>query len=111
LRLYDIINFDLRFSIFITIFLIVSCSTENNIKKELILSGRVAEPAEYLILEKDTIHINQGVFLDTISQEKSQYKYIKLSSWKWPRIIYLETGETYSLHFDSNYFLLIKTPF
>lgn len=70
-----------------------SCRKNSIEPRQIYISGQANESVSYLKLGKDTIHIAKGVFSDTLIREESQYNYIQLDTWKWPKIIYLNTEE------------------
>lgn len=76
----------------------ISCDKSKSSKNSIIFSGTTPIECEYVIIKNDTIKINKGLFVDTILNDKSIYDYVQLSTWKWPKLIYLENDK--NLHVD-----------
>jgi len=51
----------------------------------------------------DTLEVENGNFSDSIIRAHNQYNYIKLSSWKWPQIVYLTPGDNLQFNFENKW--------
>lgn len=75
--------------IFILLFIFLySCNSEEN-QANVVIEGKVNDNVEYLTIGQDTIWVSNHQFSDTLPTKKEEYQYIKLNTWKWPRIVYL----------------------
>ncbi len=81
----------------LSIILITSCSFDKE-DESFILSGKTDAQATFLIFGTDTIKVTNGQFIDTLSLPFSQYEYIKLNTWKWPKLIFANQDS----HLDIN---------
>lgn len=90
--------------------LLFSCS-DKSLQKPTIISGKTDGLVEYIILKDDTIPVIDGLFLDTQVVDHDAYEYIQLSSWKWPKLFYLQNGEHLDIDFSHKDSYLVKDPF
>lgn len=93
----------MRIIIYLLFIFSYSCTTTKTPSDQIIISGTTDSTIQFLTLDQDTIPVVDGYFLDTLHQEKSHYYYLKTSAWKWPRIVYLETGKSLQLDFKKKW--------
>jgi len=90
----------MRFLLFLGFLLfLISCSIEEE-SDLFILSGKTGNETGFIIFGKDTIGINNGEFTDSIQLKASQYEYIQLNTWKWPKLIYAEKKKNLNIDFS-----------
>lgn len=85
--------------VFGLLFFIFSCSNPEK-QDAIVLTGKVDHTTSYIIINKDTIHIDQGQFSTTLPPDMGQYDYIQLSSWKYPKLIYIEGNSDINIDFS-----------
>lgn len=86
----------------LTVFL-AACTPSKQEPITVPVSGKTNLDSGYLTIGKDTLNIDKGSFSDTIQRPESQYNYLKLEAWDWPKIVYLETGEELKLDFQNDW--------
>lgn len=67
------------------------------------VSGVTDKDANYLTIGDDTLTVRDRLFSDSLDMEVDRYAYLKLDTWKWPRIIYLEKEQSHHLNFTENW--------
>ena len=85
---------------FVFFALIVEAQIPEN---KIFVSGETPPEVEFLTIAEDTIYVKDGEFSDSLFREQSEYNYLRLDSWKWPRIVYLESGKSISFDFRKEY--------
>lgn len=93
----------MRIPILILSVFLAACTPAKQKSHEVYLTGRTSPDSEYLTIGKDTIYIEQGIFSDTINRDEDQYNYLKLDSWKWPRIVHLGLEDNLNLDFQNEW--------
>ena len=97
-------SFIMRIGVYFFTVLLISCFVKEE-SYEIIVSGETSEDAEFLVIGKDTIAVVEGFFIDTLFNANDEYHYLKLSTWKWPRIVYLQSKGKYQLNFENDWIL------
>ena len=90
----------MRLSLLLLIVLITACQATKNQSDAIYISGTTTDDIKYLTIGTDTIAVANGTFSDTISRKEDQYNYLKIDAWKWPKIVYLQTGKNIHLNFQ-----------
>ena len=92
----------LRTAAYFILVLLTSCAQADRSVDKIVLSGYTTPDIKYLTIATDTILVKNGVFSDTLQRNRDQYNYIKLDSWKWPRIAYMKKGNSLKLDFRND---------
>ena len=74
-----------------------SCSKKEKNDNLFVLTGVTDNDTEFVVFGKDTLRIDNGRFIDTIQLNSSQYTYIQLNTWEWPKLIYAEKNKSLKL--------------
>ncbi len=98
------------FLILILVLLLTSCQQQVIKSKSLIVSGHTSDDAEYLILGNDTIEIKNGIFQDTFEIEEDYYQNVKLSTWKWGKLIYLNQNKNLNIDLIEDGIKVVDDP-
>ncbi len=93
----------MRLAIYLALLVLVSCTSAEQQEAKVIITGSTDEVVEFLSIGSDTIQVRNGLFADTLDLRQDQYAYLQLSTWKWPRIIYLKTGGPTKLNFKEEW--------
>jgi len=74
------------------------------------LSGQTTALTSYLTIDTDTIFVENGHFKDSLELKEPSYAYLKLSNWKWAKVIYLEPNKSINLDFRSDWISIANNP-
>lgn len=96
---------------FLLVFVFYACTTTRSDSNQIIISGTSDSTVQFLTIGKDTISVVNGFFQDTLYKEKSEYNYLKISTWKWARIVYLETNKSLNLDLKKKWVGVENDPF
>ena len=79
--------------------LICSCARKEHVGVEL--SAKLDKDVAYLVVGKDTFQNENGIILDTLLIANDRYDYVQLSTWKWPKLIFISKDANLDLNFTN----------